>query len=241
MNELKAVGLSKSFKDKKVVKNISLKVGEGKIVGLLGSNGAGKTTSFYMVAGLLSPDQGQVFINEKRIDHLPLSERVQKGLGYLPQESSIFRKMTVEENIQMALESLRTLSSEEIGNRIKKILEEFQLTHVAKSLGYTLSGGEKRRVEIARALARKPYFLLLDEPFAGIDPISIKELQEIILKLKKKNLGLLITDHNVRETLKICDYAYLLKEGEILVEGTSKAVVQSPLAAKFYLGQDFKL
>ncbi len=224
------------------MKSISLSVRQEQVVGLLGANGAGKTTSFYMTAGLLFSDSGEVFINDQRIDHLSLSERVKKGLGYLPQESSIFRKMTVEENIQISLESLNSLSPNEIKSNTDKIITDFHLNSVAKSLGYTLSGGEKRRVEIARAIARRPYFLLLDEPFAGIDPISINELQEMLLQLRKKeSLGILITDHNVRETLKICDYAYLLKEGEILVQGDSKAVVQSPLATKFYLGSDFKL
>ena len=241
MNELKAYKLSKSFKGKNVVKSVSLSVREGQVVGLLGPNGAGKTTSFYIVAGLLPSDSGEVFINDQRVDHLLLSERAQRGLGYLPQEASIFRKMTVKENIEVGLESMRLLGKQEIQKRVDEVLEEFQLGHIAESLGYTLSGGERRRVEIARALVRNPHFLLLDEPFAGIDPISISELQKTILNLKTRELGILITDHNVRETLKICDYAYLLRDGEVLVEGTPQTVVESSVAVKFYLGKNFKL
>ncbi len=232
--------LQKKFKDRTVVNDVNFHVEAGKIVGLLGPNGAGKTTSFYMVVGLVNPDQGTVFLDEQDITNLPMYERARIGLSYLPQEASVFRKLTVTENIWVALEA-QMLSTAEREERLEALLKDFRLEHVKESFGYALSGGERRRVEIARALAGKPRFLLLDEPFAGIDPIAVADIQMIIRKLKDQGIGVLITDHNVRETLGICDHAYILKDGRIEVEGSSEEIASSPIARKFYLGENFKL
>ena len=240
MNKLVAAGLKKSYKGKEVVKGVSLEVEEGEVVGLLGPNGAGKTTSFYMVVGLIPPDDGEVNINGKEITNMPMYQRAQNGLGYLPQEASIFRKLTVEDNIKVALEA-QDYSGAQKQEKLEALLSEFGMSNKAKSFGYMLSGGERRRVEIARALACNPKYLLLDEPFAGIDPIAVGDIQEIIRHLTTKGIGILITDHNVRETLGICSHAYILKEGNIQVEGSPEEIANSEVARKFYLGENFRL
>lgn len=240
ISSLKAKNLNKSFKDRKVVQQVSFEIHSGEIVGLLGPNGAGKTTSFYMVAGLVKPDSGEVFLNEEPIQELPMYARARLGLSYLAQEPSIFRKLTVEENILVALEA-QGFRGAERRNRLDNLLEDFKLGHVRESFGMSLSGGERRRVEIARALATRPKFLLLDEPFAGIDPIAVSEIQKLVVDLKSTGIGVLITDHNVRETLRICERAYILKDGEVQVDGTSKDIAESELARKFYLGENFTL
>ena len=223
-----------------MVNDVNFHVEAGKIVGLLGPNGAGKTTSFYMVVGLVAPDTGTVFLDDQDITNLPMYERARIGLSYLPQEASVFRKLTVMENIWVALEA-QVMSTAEREERLELLIKDFRLEHVRESFGYALSGGERRRVEIARALAGSPRFLLLDEPFAGIDPIAVADIQMIINRLKEQGIGVLITDHNVRETLGICDHAYILKDGRIEVEGSSQEVASSPIARKFYLGENFKL
>ena len=240
MKTLRAEGLEKSFKKRKVVKGVSLEVRSGEVVGLLGPNGAGKTTTFYMIAGLLKPEAGKIWLNEKEITSFSLAKRAKLGLTYLPQERSVFRELTVEKNILGVLE-LKKLTKEEREQRKEAIVQEFGLEEVAGHKGYTLSGGEARRVEIARAVAVEPDFILLDEPFAGIDPLTVKNLQKLILELREKGIGILISDHNVRETLKICDRAYLLYQGEILVTGTAQEIAQDQKAKSFYLGQDFNL
>ena len=213
--------ISKSYRGRQVVKNVSIEVNQGEIVGLLGPNGAGKTTSFYMIVGLVKPDQGTVFLDEIDITKLPMYKRAQLGIGYLPQEVSVFRKLSVEDNI-MAILELTHLNKKQREEKLEKLLEEFSLTHVRKNLGNRLSGGEKRRTEIARALATDPKFVLLDEPFAGVDPIAVEDIQSIVWELKKRNIGILITDHNVQETLSIPDRAYLLFEGSILKSGSAE-------------------
>lgn len=237
---LRAVKLNKSFKGRKVVSDVSFTVESGEIVGLLGPNGAGKTTSFYMVAGLVKPDTGEVFIDDRAIQDEPMFQRAREGLSYLAQEPSIFRRLTVEENILVALEA-QGFRGAERRKRLDGLLESFKLEHVRESLGIALSGGERRRVEIARALAARPKFLLLDEPFAGIDPIAVSDIQNLISDLKDLGIGVLITDHNVRETLRICQRAYILKDGAIQVEGSSDEITNSPVAKKFYLGENFTL
>jgi len=232
--------VSKKFKQRQVVRDVSFAVESGQVVGLLGPNGAGKTTSFYMVVGLLQPDDGDVEVDGQAIGRLPMYKRARQGLSYLPQEPSIFRRLTVAENIQVALDA-QDLSSPERSERLESLLEEFHVQHIRDSYGYALSGGERRRVEIARSLAGDPKFLLLDEPFAGIDPIAVGDIQEIVRKLKAKGIGVLITDHNVRETLGICDHAHILKDGHIEVEGTAEQIASSPVARKFYLGENFRL
>lgn len=222
------------------MKSISFAIESGQIVGLLGPNGAGKTTSFYMVVGLVTPDKGQVFLDETEIGQMPMFQRARVGLSYLAQEPSIFRKLTVTENLLVALEALE-LGGSEKSERLEELLNDFNIQHIRDSYGYALSGGERRRVEIARAIAGKPKFLLLDEPFAGIDPIAVGDIQAIIRQLQDKGIGVLITDHNVRETLGICDYAYILKEGKIEVEGRASEIAESPVARKFYLGENFRL
>lgn len=240
MSRLVIKDISKKFKQRQVVRNVSFEVESGQVVGLLGPNGAGKTTSFYMVVGLLTPDDGEVEVDGKSIGKLPMYKRARSGLSYLPQEPSIFRRMTVAENLQVALDA-QDLSAPERSERLESLLEEFHIQHIRDSYGYSLSGGERRRVEIARSLAGNPKFLLLDEPFAGIDPIAVGDIQEIVRKLKKQNIGILITDHNVRETLGICDFAHILKDGHIEVAGSSEEVANSPIARKFYLGENFRL
>ncbi|MDA0737943.1 MAG: LPS export ABC transporter ATP-binding protein [Nitrospirae bacterium] len=232
--------LRKSFKGREVVRGVSLDVEAGEIVGLLGPNGAGKTTIFDMVVGLCQPDHGQILLNREPITHLPMYQRARQGIGYLPQEASVFRRLSVEDNIMAVLETLG-LSKQERLIRLDELLGELGLTNLRKSQAFTLSGGERRRLEITRALATKPSFLLLDEPFAGIDPIAVSDIQEIITSLKKKNIGILITDHNVQETLSITDRAYIINEGTILESGNPEAVVSSPKARAIYLGERFKL
>lgn len=232
--------LVKKYGSRTVVKGVSIEVEQGEIVGLLGPNGAGKTTSFYMITGLIKPNSGRIFLDDEEITSLPMYQRAQKGLGYLAQEASVFRKLTVEDNI-MAVMEMSPLSKEERHNRLESLIEEFHLTKVRKSYGIQLSGGERRRCEIARALAIDPKFILLDEPFAGVDPIAVEDIQHIIAKLKTKNIGVVITDHNVHETLAITDRAYLLYEGVILESGTAEVLSNNPEVRKKYLGQNFQL
>ncbi len=240
MSRLSVYKISKSFNGRKVVNAVSYEINNGEVVGLLGPNGAGKTTSFYISVGLLKTDSGSVLLNDTDITKMPIYKRARLGLGYLPQEASVFRKLTVEDNLLAALES-QDLSGTNKREKFKQLAKEFRIEHILKSFGYSLSGGERRRVEIARALAGKTKFLLLDEPFAGIDPIAVEDIQEVIRELKKKGIGVLITDHSVRETLGICDRAYILKEGKIELEGTPEEIVSSEVARKFYLGENFKL
>lgn len=237
---LKISKISKSYKGRQVVKEASFEIESGQVVGLLGPNGAGKTTSFYMVVGLVKPDSGDIYLNQLNITDYPMYKRARNGLSYLAQEPSIFKRLSVEENILVALEA-QGYSSVERHEKLEMLIQDFRIGHIRESSGFALSGGERRRVEIARALAGSPYFLLLDEPFAGIDPIAVADIQNIIRDLKAKGIGVLITDHNVRETLGICDYAYILKDGEIQVRGTSDEIAHSELARKFYLGENFKL
>lgn len=230
----------KQYKTRTVVNHVSVEVKQGEIVGLLGPNGAGKTTTFYMVVGLIKPDEGEVFINDDNITRLPMYKRAQLGIGYLPQEASVFRKLSVEDNISAVLELTR-LSKKEQKEKLESLLDEFRLQHVRKSNGDVLSGGERRRTEIARALAVDPKFILLDEPFAGIDPIAVEDIQAIVARLKHKNIGILITDHNVTETLSICDRAYLLIEGKIFKHGTAEELAQDDQVKRLYLGRNFEL
>ena len=232
--------LKKAYKGREVVKGISVRVDQGTVVGLLGPNGAGKTTTFYMIVGLVTPDAGQVIIDGTDITRMPMYQRSRFGIGYLPQEPSVFRKLTVEENLLAMLETTRLTRTEQRAKAVS-LLEEFRIEHVRKRKGIELSGGERRRVEIARALATSPNFLLLDEPFTGIDPISLGELQDMIGYLKQKGIGVLITDHNVRETLAIVDNAYIVNEGEVLIAGDSQTIIDSETARKFYLGDNFYL
>ena len=237
---IEARGLAKTYSGRKVVDNVSLKVEQGEVVGLLGPNGAGKTTTFYMIVGLERPDEGSIFFNGQNITSLPMHIRARQGIGYLPQEASVFRKLTVEDNLKAILE-LMDLSRGEKENRMEELLVEFELERVRHSKAYMLSGGERRRTEIARALAAEPKILLLDEPFAGVDPIAVADLQSIIAHLRTRELGILITDHNVRETLAITDRAYIMHDGSILVSGTSEDVATNDIARKFYLGERFSL
>ena len=237
---LTARGLSKAYKHRQVVSSVDLELKSGEVVGLLGPNGAGKTTSFYMVVGLVRPDQGEVFLDEQNLTSLPMHQRATLGISYLPQEASIFRKLTVEQNLLAILETVEK-SSQLQQERKDQLLVDFRLTHVAKSFGYALSGGERRRVEIARALVLDPRFILLDEPFAGIDPIAVLDIQEIINELRNRRIGVLISDHNVRETLGVCDRAYILNEGCILEHGAPEQIAQSAKARAIYLGEKFRL
>jgi lipopolysaccharide export system ATP-binding protein len=240
MHRLFLEQLTKSYDGRKVVENVTLEVKSGEVVGLLGPNGAGKTTTFYMILGLLQPDYGAVFLDEENISQLPIYQRARKGLQYLPQESSVFRKLTVAENILAILETLEPdLRVRE--ERLHKLLAELRISHLANQKAASLSGGERRRVEITRALVTSPHFIILDEPFAGIDPLAVTDIQNIISHLKERGLGVLISDHNVRETLWVCDRAYLLNEGVILEEGTPEHLVQSELAKRIYLGESFTL
>jgi len=236
---LEAKDLTKRYKDRTVVNGVSISMKQGEIVGLLGPNGAGKTTTFYMLIGLVSPEKGQVFFNGQDITKTPMYQRARMGLGYLPQESSIFKKLTVEENIFILWEIVKTIPKAQYNTRLEELLTDMGLMHLRHARGVELSGGEKRRVEIVRALATNPSFILLDEPFAGIDPIAVHEIQEIILKLKEKNLGIIITDHNVRETLAITDRAYIIHQGKLLMSGNSDTIADDPVARKFYLGENF--
>ncbi len=232
--------IQKTYKGRAVVKGVSIEVNQGEIVGLLGPNGAGKTTSFYMIVGLVKPDVGKVYLDDLDITDYPMYKRAQLGIGYLPQEVSVFRKLSVEDNILSILEMTKLNKQERLA-RLEELLNEFSLTHVRKNLGHSLSGGEKRRTEIARALATNPKFVLLDEPFAGVDPIAVEDIQSIIADLRKKNIGILITDHNVQETLSITDRAYLLFEGNILKAGTAEELASDEQVRKVYLGQNFEL
>jgi lipopolysaccharide export system ATP-binding protein len=232
--------ISKSYRGRKVVKGVSIEVNQGEIVGLLGPNGAGKTTSFYMIVGLVSPEEGKVFLDDRDITKLPMYKRSQLGVGYLPQEVSVFRKLSVEDNI-MAILEMTKLNKLERQEKLEKLISEFGLNHVRKNKGESLSGGEKRRTEIARALATDPKFVLLDEPFAGVDPIAVEDIQSIVAELKTRNIGILITDHNVQETLSITDRAYLLFEGSILKAGTAEELAEDEQVRKVYLGQNFEL
>ena len=232
--------LVKIYGQRKVVNNVSLQVEQGTIVGLLGPNGAGKTTTFYMVVGIAKPDSGTVTLDGKDISQLSMYQRARLGIGYLPQEASIFRKMTVEENLLSILETT-SLSHEKQLEKMEDLLDEFDIGHVRNSVGTALSGGERRRVEIARSLATDPAFILLDEPFAGIDPIAVADIQEMIAHLAKRGIGILITDHNVRETLSIVDKAYILASGEVLLHGDSESIANDPIAKKYYLGENFKM
>ena len=241
MSVLSVQGISKSFRSRQVVNDISLTVNSSEIVGLLGPNGAGKTTSFHMIVGLIPCDNGEIFLDEKDISLLPMEKRARLGLGYLPQESSIFRKLTVEENILAVLELRKNLSKAEAKRRTEALLHEFHVSHLRDSLGMSLSGGERRRVEIARALATEPRFLLLDEPFAGIDPISINDIQRITGYLREKGIGILITDHNVWEALGACDRVYIVNEGRILAEGTPDEILANETVRDVYLGFEFKM
>lgn len=240
MKVLRTEHIVKAYKGRKVVNDVSIEVKQGEIVGLLGPNGAGKTTSFYITVGLIKPDAGKVFLNEQEITKIPMYKRAQMGIGYLPQEPSIFRKMTVEDNILAVLE-MTELSKKEQKDRLENLISEFRLEHVRKSNGDVLSGGERRRTEIARCLATSPDFILLDEPFAGIDPIAVEDIQKIVIQLKDKNIGVLITDHNVQETLSIIERAYLLFEGSVLKSGTAEELSQDETVRKVYLGQNFEL
>lgn len=237
---LRAENLVKKYKTRTVVDHVSVQVAQGEIVGLLGPNGAGKTTSFYMIVGLIKPNEGKIFLDSEEITPLPMYQRARKGIGYLAQEASVFRKLTVEENILAVLE-MRDTTKQQQKEKVDELINEFSLHKVRKSLGMSLSGGERRRTEIARALAVDPKFVLLDEPFAGVDPIAVEEIQSIVAKLKNKNIGILITDHNVDETLSITDRAYLMVDGKLFKSGTAQDLANDPQVRKVYLGQNFEL
>jgi lipopolysaccharide export system ATP-binding protein len=237
---LKAVNIFKHYKRRTVVNGVSVQVDQGEIVGLLGPNGAGKTTSFYMIVGLVKPNEGKVLLDDEDITDLAMYRRAQKGIGYLPQEASVFRKLSVEDNIRAILEMTGKSKAEQAA-KLEELLNEFSLQHVRKNMGDVLSGGERRRTEIARALATEPRFILLDEPFAGVDPIAVEDIQAIVAKLKEKNIGILITDHNVQETLSITDRAYLLFEGKILKQGTAEELAADETVRRVYLGKNFEL
>ncbi len=238
---LEAKNLAKSYKGRRVVNDVSLKVKTGEIVGLLGPNGAGKTTTFYMVVGLVKRDEGSILIDDEDISNEPMHNRARKGIGYLPQEASIFRRLTVTQNIMAVLETRAELSREERSDRLNELLEEFHITHIKNNKGMALSGGERRRVEIARALAADPQFILLDEPFAGVDPISVIDIKKIIEHLRDRGLGVLITDHNVRETLDVCEYSYIVSHGQMIAVGTPEEILQDEQVKRVYLGDQFKL
>jgi lipopolysaccharide export system ATP-binding protein len=241
MAVLEAYNLAKSYGKKIVVKDVSLSVKQGEIVGLLGPNGAGKTTCFYMIIGLVAQDGGTVFIDDEDITTLPMHGRARRGLGYLPQEPSVFRKLSVEDNILAILETRKDLSRQQRNQKLEELMDEFHISHLAKNIGISLSGGERRRVEIARALSTDPQFILLDEPFAGVDPISVNDIKNIIRHLRDKGIGVLITDHNVRETLDICEHAYIVGEGHVIAEGTTEHILNDHKVRKTYLGEDFRL
>lgn len=237
---LRAEGLVKRYRKRTVVKGVSVDVRQGEVVGLLGPNGAGKTTTFYMIVGMIPPNEGRVYLDDTEITSLAMYKRARMGIGYLPQEASVFRKMRVQDNILAVLEMMPLKPSERRA-RCEQLMQDFSIAHLARSKGYMLSGGERRRTEIARALATEPRFILLDEPFAGIDPIAVEEIMKIVANLKRRGIGVLVTDHNVHETLSITDRAYLLFEGSILMSGTSESLASDPEARKLYLGEKFKL
>ena len=237
---LEAIDLRKNFRDREVVRGATIKIAQGEVVGLLGPNGAGKTTCFYMIVGLIKTDSGQIRLNGKSLTNLTIDRRAKFGLGYLPQDSSIFKKMSVEQNLLAILQIRKDLSIREQKFKLDKLLEEFNLTHIRKNKGMSLSGGERRRTEIARTLATEPKFILLDEPFAGVDPISVSDIKQIISRLKKQNIGILLTDHNVRETLDICERAYIVSEGVIIAQGQTRDILSNQKVREVYLGEQFK-
>ncbi|MFT4746363.1 MAG: lipopolysaccharide export system ATP-binding protein [Congregibacter sp.] len=238
---LKATHLAKSYKSRQVVRDVSIEVSTGQIVGLLGPNGAGKTTTFYMIVGLVSLDKGDIYIDQQKLTLQPMHVRARQGIGYLPQEASIFRKLTVYQNLMAILQTRKELSKEQREQQADSLLDEFNINHIRNSLGMSLSGGERRRVEIARALAADPEFILLDEPFAGVDPISVNDIKKIIQQLRDRGLGVLITDHNVRETLDVCEKAYIVSHGELIASGTSEEVLSDQRVRDVYLGEQFRL
>jgi len=241
MAVLKATHLAKSYKSRQVVRDVSIEVSTGQIVGLLGPNGAGKTTTFYMIVGLVPLDKGDIYIDQQKLTLQPMHERARQGIGYLPQEASIFRKLTVYQNLMAILQTRKELSKEQQEQQADSLLDEFNINHIRNSLGMSLSGGERRRVEIARALAADPEFILLDEPFAGVDPISVNDIKKIIQHLRDRGLGVLITDHNVRETLDVCEKAYIVSHGELIASGTAEEVLSDQRVRDVYLGEQFRL
>ena len=241
MATLRSNNLIKTYKSRTVVDDVSFHVNSGEVVGLLGPNGAGKTTSFYMVVGLIQADKGSVLLDDQDITRLPMHARAQKGIGYLPQEASVFRKLSVEDNILAVLEAKKNLTAQQRQEHLDALIDDLQIDHIRQNIGLSLSGGERRRVEIARALASQPTFILLDEPFAGVDPISVIEIQKIVKHLIKRNIGVLITDHNVRETLGICDRAYILSAGKIIAQGDPEEILSNEEVQEVYLGRDFRL
>ena len=241
MNKLDIKNISKTYDSKKIVSKVSMEVNTGEVIGLLGPNGAGKTTCFYMITGLISPDSGKIYVNKKNITDLSIDERANLGIGYLAQEPSIFRGLSVNDNIIAILEQRKDISDKQKKDKLSVLLETFNIHHIKNTMGISLSGGERRRAEIARALASDPKFILLDEPFAGIDPISVIDIQEIIKKLKQNNIGILITDHNVRETLDVCDRSYILNNTKVIAEGSSKTILADENVKKVYLGDNFKM
>ena len=241
MSRLSASNLSKSYKSRRVLEDLSLEVSSGEVVGLLGPNGAGKTTAFYMIVGLVPCDKGRIQIDDDDITRLPMHRRARRGLGYLPQEASVFRKLTVAQNIEAILETRRGLAREARSERLERLLNELHIGHIRDSLGQSLSGGERRRVEIARALAAEPRFILLDEPFAGVDPLSVADIQRSIEHLRARGIGVLITDHNVRETLGICARAYIVNQGSVIASGSAAEILANPEVREVYLGQDFRM
>jgi lipopolysaccharide export system ATP-binding protein len=241
MATLRASHLAKSYKSRQVVRDVSLEVSSGQIVGLLGPNGAGKTTTFYMIVGLVPLDKGEIYIDQQELTLQPMHVRARQGIGYLPQEASVFRKLTVLQNLMAILQTRKELSCEQREQQADSLLDEFSINHIRNSLGMSLSGGERRRVEIARALAADPEFILLDEPFAGVDPISVNDIKKIIQQLRDRGIGVLITDHNVRETLDVCEKAYIVSHGELIAEGTAEEVLNNQRVRDVYLGEQFKL
>jgi lipopolysaccharide export system ATP-binding protein len=241
MTALRAIGLAKSYKSRQVVRDLSIEVANGEVVGLLGPNGAGKTTAFYMIVGLIQCDAGRIHIGDTEVTTLPMHKRARLGLGYLPQEASVFRKLSVEDNVMAILETRGDLDRAAREQRLEELLEELRIGHVRRSMGISLSGGERRRVEIARALAAEPRFMLLDEPFAGVDPLSVLDIQRIIRELTSRDIGVLITDHNVRETLGVCSRAYIVNQGTAIAAGTAEEILANPQVREVYLGQSFRL
>jgi lipopolysaccharide export system ATP-binding protein len=241
MTALRAIGLAKSYKSRQVVRDLSIEVANGEVVGLLGPNGAGKTTAFYMIVGLIQCDAGRIHLGETELTTLPMHKRARLGLGYLPQEASVFRKLSVEDNVMAILETRGDLDRAAREQRLEELLEELRIGHVRRSMGISLSGGERRRVEIARALAAEPRFMLLDEPFAGVDPLSLLDIQRIIRELTSRDIGVLITDHNVRETLGVCSRAYIVNQGTAIAAGTAEEILANPQVREVYLGQSFRL